>query len=41
MLQFELKGLGGITNSLNALLEQNFSGYKKREEYRYKTDDDG
>jgi len=40
MLQVELKGLGGITNSLSTLLEENFAGYKKREEHRYQTDDD-
>jgi len=39
MLQVELKGLGGITNKITQLLEQNFYGYEKREEYRYKTDD--
>jgi LPS-assembly protein len=39
MLQVELKGLGGVTGSLNSLLEQNFPGYMKREEYRYKPKD--
>lgn len=39
MLQVELKGLGGITNKLTQLLEENFYGYDKREEYRYQTDD--
>lgn len=40
MLQVELKGLGGITNSLTTLLEENFAGYTKREENRYQKDDD-
>jgi LPS-assembly protein len=39
MLQVELKGLGGITNSLTSLLEENFFNYNKREEHRYQTDD--
>lgn len=40
MLQVEFKGLGSVTSTLASLLEENFMGYNKREEYRYRTDDD-
>jgi LPS-assembly protein len=30
-IQFELKGLGGITNSITTLLEESIQGFKQRE----------